>query len=71
MTSTFFYFKIFINMIYKDKVQGQIDVLVGKIRVIEAVANGAMQLPNNQVLQVIEDTKKVVDRISELVSLER
>ena len=71
MTSTFFYFKIFMNMIYKQKVQSQIEVLVGKIRVIEAVANGAMQLPNNQVLQVIEDTKKVIDRINELVNLER
>jgi hypothetical protein len=58
-------------MIYKQKVQGQIEVLVGKIRVIEAVANGAMQLPNNQVIQVIEDTKKVIDRINELVNLER
>ena len=58
-------------MIYKQKVQGQIEVLVGKIRVIEAVAKGAMQLPNNQVLQVIEDTKKVIDRINELVNLER
>jgi hypothetical protein len=57
-------------MIYKQKVQGQIDVLVGKIKVIEAVAKGAMQLPNNQVLQVIEDTKKVIDRINELVNLE-
>ena len=71
MTSTFFYFKIFMNMIYKQKVQSQIEVLVGKIRVIEAVANGAMQLPNNQVLQVIEDTKKVIDSINELVNLER
>ena len=71
MTSIFFYFKIFINMIYKQKVQGQIEVLVGKIRVLEAVANGAMQLPNNQVLQVIEDTKNVIDRINELVNLER
>jgi hypothetical protein len=58
-------------MIYKQKVQGQIEVLVGKIRVLEAVAKGAMQLPNNQVLQVIEDTKKVIDRINELVNLER
>ncbi len=58
-------------MIYKEKIQGQIEVLVGKIRVIEAVATGAMQLPNSQVLQVINDTKKVVDRINELVNLER
>jgi hypothetical protein len=58
-------------MIYKQKVQGQIEVLVGKIRVLEAVANGAMQLPSNQVLQIIEDTKQVVDRINELVNLER
>jgi len=71
MTSTFFYFKILINMIYRDKIQGQIEVLVGKIRVIEAVASGAMQLPNSEVMRVIEDTKKIVDRINELVNLER
>jgi hypothetical protein len=56
---------------YKEKILGQVDVLVGKIRVIEAVASGAMQLPNSEVMRVIEDTKKVVDRINELVNLER
>ena len=59
------------NMIYKQKILGQIDVLAGKIRVIEAVASGAMKLPNSEVIRVIEDTKKVVDRINELVNLER
>lgn len=58
-------------MMYKEKILGQIDVLASKIRVIEALATGAMRLPKNEAMQVIEDTKKVVDRINELVNLER
>jgi TusA-related sulfurtransferase len=58
-------------MIYKEKVKGLLSTLEGKIRVIEAVANGSMQLPNNEVLQIISDTKKVRERIEELIDIER
>lgn len=58
-------------MIYKEKVKGLLSVLEGKIRVIEAVANGAMQLPNKDVLQIISDTKKVREQIEELIDIER
>ena len=58
-------------MIYKEKGKGLLSTLEGKIRVIEAVANGSMQLPNNEVLQIISDTKKVRERIEELVDIER
>jgi hypothetical protein len=58
-------------MIYKEKVKGLLSTLEGKIRVIEAVANGSMQLPNNEVLQIISDIKKVRERIDELVDIER
>jgi hypothetical protein len=58
-------------MIYKEKVKGLLSTLEGKIRVIEAIANGSMQLPNNEVLQIISDTKKVRERIEELIDIER
>ena len=58
-------------MIYKEKVKGLLTVLEGKIRVIEAVANGAMQLPNKEVLQIISDIKKVREQIEEIVDIER
>lgn len=58
-------------MIYKEKVKGLLVTLEGKIRIIEAVANGSMQLPNNEVLQIISDIKKVRERIDELVDIER
>lgn len=58
-------------MIYKEKVKGLLTVLEGKIRVIEAVANGAMQLPNNEVLQIISDIKRVREQIEEIVDIER
>ena len=58
-------------MIYKEKVKGLLSTLEGKIRVIEAVANGSMQVSNNDVLQIISDTKKIRERIEELVDIER
>jgi C4-type Zn-finger protein len=58
-------------MIYKEKVKGLLSTLEGKIRVIEAVANGSMQLSNKDVLQIISDTKKIRERIEELVDIER
>lgn len=58
-------------MIYKEKVKGLLSALEGKLRIIEAVANGAMQLPNKDVLQIISDTKKVREQIEELIDIER
>ena len=55
----FLFIQIFIIMIYKEKVKGLLTVLEGKIRIIEAVANGAMQLSNSDVLQIISDIKKM------------
>ena len=58
-------------MIYKQKVQGLLEALDGKLRIIENVANGAMRMDSQQVSQVIEQTKKITEQISSLISIER
>jgi hypothetical protein len=58
-------------MIYKEKVQGLVEVLNGKLRIIEGIATGAIQMNNQETVQIITETKKVVERIGELISIER
>ena len=71
MLTTFFYLKILIIMIYKEKVINLLDVLNAKIRIIENVSNGSMRLSQAEVNQLIKDTKEVTERISEIISIER
>jgi hypothetical protein len=58
-------------MVYKQKVLGLLEALDGKLRIIENVANGAMNMDAQQVNQVIEQTKSLKDQIQQLVSIER
>ena len=58
-------------MIYKEKVQGLVEVLNGKMRIIEGIATGAIRMSNQETMQIITDTKKVIERISEIISIER
>ncbi len=71
LLTTFFYLKILIIMIYKEKVINLLDVLNAKIRIIENVSNGSMRLSQAEVNQLIKDTKEVTERISEIISIER
>jgi putative sterol carrier protein len=58
-------------MIYKEKVQGLVEVLNGKLRIIEGIATGAIKVNGQETIQIITETKKVVERIGELISIER
>ena len=58
-------------MMYKKKVQELLDVLEGKLRIIENASTGQMRLSNQELSTVINQTKQVRERISELVSIER
>lgn len=58
-------------MVYKEKVLGILEALDAKLRIIENVANGGMKMDNRQVNQLIEQTKKLVEQIHSLVSIER
>ena len=58
-------------MIYNEKIQTLLEALDGKLRILQNVANGAQQLSPSDVNQTIEDARKVVERVSELVRINR
>ena len=58
-------------MIYNEKIEMLLESLTGKLRILKNVANGAQQLSPSDVNQTIEDARKVVERVSELVRINR
>ncbi len=58
-------------MIYNEKIQNLLEALNGKLKIIQNVANGAQQLSPSEINTVIEDARKIVERASELVSINR
>jgi hypothetical protein len=59
------------SMMYKQQILNLTEVMVGKLRIIEAVANGAMQLSHPELLQLIREAQKTNERIHELITIER
>lgn len=57
-------------MKYKQKAENLIEAISAKLRIIENVAVGTMQIPHPQVLDVINDTKKLSNQLAELISIE-
>ena len=57
-------------MRYKQKAENLIEAISAKLRIIENVALGTMQIPHPQVLDVISDTKKLYNQLAELISIE-
>lgn len=57
-------------MKYKQKAENLIEAISAKLRIIENVAQGTMQIPHPQVLEVIADTKKLSNQLAELISIE-
>ncbi len=58
-------------MIYNEKIQTLLESLDGKLRILKNVANGAQQIAPSQLNQVIDDARKIVERVSELTSINR
>jgi putative sterol carrier protein len=58
-------------MMYKKKVQELLDVLEGKLRIIENTATGQMRLTNQEILNHINQTKQIREKLAELVNIER
>lgn len=58
-------------MIYKEKVQNLLEVLNGKLRILEAVTNGALRLSAHEVNKIVKDTQKISETISDIISIER
>jgi hypothetical protein len=58
-------------MIYKEKIQGLLESLDMKLKVIQNISNGTMRLEPNEITAVIQDARKITERISELITIER
>jgi hypothetical protein len=58
-------------MIYNEKIQTLLESLDGKLRILQNVANGAQQISPSGVNMTIDDARKIVERVSELVSINR
>jgi hypothetical protein len=58
-------------MIYKEKVQNLLEVLNGKLRILEAVTTGAMRLSAQETNVIVKDAQKISENISEIISIER
>jgi len=56
---------------YKEKVLGLLQALEGKMRMIESVSTGTMRMSNSEVSNLINQTKKTIEQLTELVSIER
>ena len=58
-------------MIYKEKVQKLLEVLNGKLRILEAVTTGAMRLSAQETNTIVKSAQKISENISEIISIER
>ncbi len=58
-------------MVYKEKIQNLLESLDMKLKVIQNVSNGAIRLEPKEITAVINDARKLTERISELISIER
>jgi len=71
VTTLFLLFKIFISMIYKQRVQSLLETLEVKLRIIESIASGQMKMSQTEVAQLINNAKNIREQISEIVRLEK
>jgi hypothetical protein len=61
---------IFITtMMYNEKILTLLDALKGKLRILDNAANGAQNLTHTDIITTIEDSKKIVERVEDLVSV--
>ena len=58
-------------MIYKQKVQGLLETLETKLRLIENISTGQMRMNAEEVAYLINQTKKLTEQISEIIRLEK
>ena len=52
-------------MIYKEKVQNLLEVLNGKLRILEAVTTGAMRLSAQETNVIVKDAQKISENFAE------
>jgi hypothetical protein len=58
-------------MVYKQKAMVLLESLEGKLRLIENVSNGSLNMDAEQVDQLIQQTKNIREQLANLISIER
>jgi len=58
-------------MIYNEKIQGLLDALDGKLRILQNGITGAQSMTPSVAHTTLEDARKTVERISELTRINR
>ena len=58
-------------MVYKERIQQLLEALNGKLDIIEKVSAGSLRLSKEDVTKVINETKQLVERVSNLIENER
>jgi len=58
-------------MIYNEKIQMLLESLDGKLRILQNVIKGAQQITPSQAIEVLEDSRKLVERVTELTRINR
>jgi hypothetical protein len=58
-------------MIYNEKIQNLLESLDGKLRILQNGIKGAQQLTPSDANLIIDDSRKIIERINELVRINR
>ena len=58
-------------MIYNEKIQGLLEALDGKLRILQNGITDAQQMSPAEGHTTLEDARKIVERISELTRINR
>jgi hypothetical protein len=58
-------------MIYNEKIQGLLEALDGKLRILQNGITGAQHMSPSEGHTTLEDARKIVERISELTRINR
>jgi hypothetical protein len=56
-------------MLYDEKILSLLEALKGKLRILENAANGSQNVTHSDIITTIVDSKKIVERVEDLVSV--
>lgn len=58
-------------MIYDEKIQNLLESLDGKLRILQNGISGAQHMSPSEAHTTLEDARKVVERVGELIRINR